>query len=248
MFFKFKDIFTLGNLVLSLYATVVAIDERIDGHLEQASLLVVFGWLFDGVDGIVARWTRSANQFGAQFDNLVDLFIYSVAPAFVLFAFCRPTSEVLAFALMAFVIGIGSLRLARFNTRPLDYPGYWIGLPRPAVGLFIVFLLNSRLFNYLHLELAVGPLVILVGLLNLSYLPYRNHKQSFNWPRLVTMYLIVFACVALRPWGYMWDLALLWMVLYVLSPLLFISAQERRKVREFVAEWKRAVVAPENTA
>ena len=244
MFFKLKDVFTLANLVLSLYIVVAAMGDRI----EEASLLCVFGWLFDGVDGIVARLTKSANAFGAQFDNLTDLFIYSIAPAFVLFAFCRPNSEVLAFALMAFVIGIGSVRLARFNTRPLDYPGYWIGLPRPAVGLFIVFMLNSRFFNHFHLELAVAPLVILVGLLNLSYLPYRNHKKNFNWPRLVAMYLIVLACIAVRPWGYMWDLALLWMVLYVLSPVLFISSQERRKVATFVAEWKRAAVVPEESS
>jgi hypothetical protein len=62
------------------------------------------------------------------------------------------------------------------------------------------------------------------------------------------MYLIVLACIAVRPWGYMWDLALLWMVLYVLSPVLFISSQERRKVAAFVAEWKRAAVVPEESS
>jgi len=247
MFFKLKDVFTLGNLTLSLYIVVVVMGGRgpdaWGARVEEASLLCVFGWLFDGLDGIVARLTKTANEFGSQFDNLTDLFVYSVAPAFVLHEAYRPTSEILAFGLLAFVIGIGSIRLARFNTKPLDYPGYWIGLPRPAVGLFIVFLLNSHAFRELQLLVPAIALILLAGVLNLGFLPYRNHKKSFNKPRLIGMYLIVLTAVVLHQWGLMWDFCLVWMLAYMVSPFLFISRRERRAVAEFVAEWKKGEFA-----
>jgi len=54
------------------------------GHPGLASALypAIHGWvLFDGVDGRVARMTRTTSDFGKELDSLADVVTFGVAPA-----------------------------------------------------------------------------------------------------------------------------------------------------------------------
>ena len=182
--------------------------------------------------------TQSANQFGANFDSLIDLFGFTVAPSFVIYASYFDYSEILAIILCFFVISVGTIRLAKFQTKPLDVPGYWIGFPRPASGFFIIFLLNSNLLLDYDLYLIAALLIILVGLLSLTYLPYKSNKAKFTKFQTFIIFLAPISSMLLFPFGYMWDLALFWITVYLLQPWIGVNKKDREDIRIRVMEWK----------
>ena len=48
--------------------------------------LIFLAMIADGLDGAVARWTRSASEFGGQLDSLADVISFGAAPAFIVIA------------------------------------------------------------------------------------------------------------------------------------------------------------------
>ncbi|MBN1222145.1 MAG: CDP-alcohol phosphatidyltransferase family protein [Candidatus Aminicenantes bacterium] len=234
--FKAKDLFTLFNLLAALFSVILSIE----GHIALASKIILLCWLLDGLDGLVANLTKSANRFGAEFDNLVDLFSFSIAPGFVIYAFFIAYSRTLAVALCFYIIAAGTIRLARFNTKPLKITGYWIGFPRPASGLFIVFLLSSKIVLVRGPYLEAVPLILVVGLLNLTYVPYISNKANLTNTQTAIVFIAPISSMLLYPFGYMWDLGLFWMIVYILSPWISVKKQKRAEIKSIVAEWKRS--------
>jgi len=234
--FKSKDIFTLINLLVSLFSVILSIQ----GEIQRASMFILLAWFLDGLDGLVARWTKSANRFGAQFDNLVDLFSFSVAPSFVIYASYLEYSKIWAVSLCFFIISVGTIRLARFQTKPLHVPGYWIGFARPASGLFIIFLLNSKLFLSTKMFPVGAVLIIFIGLLSLSYLPYKSNKAQFTRFQIFLIFFAPISSMLMFPFGYFWDIALFFMIVYILVPWTATSAAERADIKTVVRRWKES--------
>jgi phosphatidylserine synthase len=140
--------------------------------------------------------------------------------------------------LCAAVITVGCIRLARFNVKALIYPGFWIGYPRPALGLFIVFLLNSRLFAAYQPYLASAALILVLTALNLSYIPFRNHKTPFTaFERWVCRIVWVSIPTSIY-FGWLWDGGLFYSTVYLLLPFTPLYTPFREPVRRYVAEWK----------
>ena len=223
---KIKDLVTLGSLLVALYS----VEQAFEGRLERASALVLLAWGFDALDGLVARLTRSGNEFGAHLDDIVDHFAYTVAPAFVVFNAYAPHGRLLAFVLLFAVVAGGTIRLARFATAPLSYPGYWIGLPRPAVGFMLVFFLSSSIFSMPAGPLVGVALVALLAGLSLTRLPYRNHKRPFRRWQVAALVSTLLACIALYPLGQMWNGALLLGTVYLFAPWIALTGAERRAI------------------
>ena len=98
----FPTLLTLGNLICGFFAIVVAAriekpDPQINNLvviLTDTHNLMVSGWLiflamvFDGLDGYVARLTRTSSDFGAELDSLSDVVSFGVAPGFLLVKMC----------------------------------------------------------------------------------------------------------------------------------------------------------------
>ncbi len=79
--------------------------------------------VFDGLDGRVARWTRTESTFGKEYDSLADMVAFGVAPAVLVYQWgvvrigeygheWRQFGWVIAF----FYAACAAMRLARFNT------------------------------------------------------------------------------------------------------------------------------------
>src|SRR5262249_35897720 len=81
---------TLGNGVCGFAAILCA--SRIpagasvgaDPNFALAGWLIIAAMLFDGLDGYVARLSRTASKFGGELDSLCDAISFGVAPAFLL--------------------------------------------------------------------------------------------------------------------------------------------------------------------
>jgi CDP-diacylglycerol--serine O-phosphatidyltransferase len=130
----------------------------------QAAWLILAAMVFDALDGLVARLTRTASGFGAQLDSLCDLVTFGVAPAFLVFAvtrgavgsdsfWSRPIQAVCVLYAMCALI-----RLARFTveTTP-DESSHreFAGLPSPAAaGVVASAVLPAREFEKLAPGLA----------------------------------------------------------------------------------------------
>ena len=60
---------TISSLFCGFYAMVAAIN----GHFQAAAASIMVAGLFDGLDGRVARLTRSTSPFGMELDSLCDI-------------------------------------------------------------------------------------------------------------------------------------------------------------------------------
>jgi phosphatidylserine synthase len=235
--FKLKDYFTAASLLVSIASVILAFE----GRVPLASFLVFVAWGFDALDGLVARLTRTKNEFGAQFDDLVDHIAYTVAPGFIAYVALSRAAWWAGMAACFAVILFGTIRLALGNTLSLRYPGYWIGLPRPGSGFVIVSLLNARLFaggRFVPLQLAVITALVAAGL---TRLPYKNHKGSLRPFEKAFPIVAVASSLACYPLGWMWDVGLAWCLVYLASPWLIVPSAERERIGRALRE--RAAVA-----
>ena len=269
MFFKAKDLMTVGNIAGGLACVLVAMEgmasrtsaEAAD-YVLWAGFCMLVAWTFDAFDGVVARALGQVNRFGAEFDNVADLTSYSVAPSFILYLAYRrmvvlPGLEDLqgVQAVLAGVVALvpalfGCIRFARFNIRKLDVPGLWIGFPRPAAALYIIAMVNSHLFLASGTMQWIGiGLVVLVGFMNLSLVPFiGHHGRKFSW-YLGTILHIVWATVAVSviggvflkvvPANLAFDWVLVWLSFYLFIQWTDIPTATRREIARLTSDWNR---------
>ncbi|MEM1445905.1 MAG: CDP-alcohol phosphatidyltransferase family protein [Planctomycetota bacterium] len=127
-------LFTLGNL-LAGFGAIFAASRPADtplpfgwSPLTLAALLVLLGMVLDGLDGRIARLTRSFSDLGEQLDSMADMVSFGVAPAFIVVQAAAVQTPFLAenpemdtlfdrFGLLvaAAFVACAGLRLARFN-------------------------------------------------------------------------------------------------------------------------------------
>src|SRR5690348_17429311 len=113
-----RGIYLLPNLftTLALFAGFFAIVQGMNMQFEQASVAVFVAMVLDGLDGRVARMTRTQSAFGAEFDSLADMVSFGAAPALVMYEWVlRDLGKLGWVAAFVYVAG-AALRLARFNT------------------------------------------------------------------------------------------------------------------------------------
>jgi CDP-diacylglycerol--serine O-phosphatidyltransferase len=132
------NLLTTGTLFAGFYAIVAAIDHNFD----RAAVAIFGAMLFDGLDGRVARWTKTESTFGKEYDSLSDMVAFGVAPAIVVYQWgYAAISEYNATWgrlgwLVTFMYAVcAALRLARFNTRTATVDKrFFEGLPSPSAA------------------------------------------------------------------------------------------------------------------
>lgn len=204
------NLFTTGCLFSGFYAIVAAIDS----NFERAGMAVFAAMIFDGLDGRVARWTRTESAFGKEYDSLADMVAFGLAPAIVTYQWGHERIAEYGQAwgrfgwLAAFFYAVtAALRLARFNTRAATQDKrYFEGLPSPSaaaiVAAFIWFASDWHAPGLLGLIAAFG-ITASAGALMVSSFSYPSLKQ-FDMDRRVKFayFLIVplfFVLIALHP-------------------------------------------------
>ncbi|MCU0840328.1 MAG: CDP-diacylglycerol--serine O-phosphatidyltransferase [Thiobacillaceae bacterium] len=128
------NLFTSGALFAGFYAIVQAMN----GVYEHAAVAIFVAMVLDGLDGRVARLTRTQSAFGAEYDSLSDMVSFGVAPALVMYSFALKDMGKLGW-IAAFVYCVGAaLRLARFNTMLEVQDKRWFqGLPSPSAAALV---------------------------------------------------------------------------------------------------------------
>ena len=83
------SLFTIGNVFCGYYSII----STLRGNWDHAAILIGVGYILDGLDGRIARLTKTASEFGVQLDSIADVVTFGVAPAILAFSWGFGASE-----------------------------------------------------------------------------------------------------------------------------------------------------------
>ena len=176
-------------------------ERMLPSFLSVGAGLVLFGLVFDLLDGLVARATRSTTNFGGQLDSLADVITCGVAPAALMIAFM--TTELAGDAIVpspisehplgratwiaaAVYVAFTAIRLARFNVEhaKADFDHrVFRGLPTPGAAAIIAafIIVREQVGETARLAIAYAiPFVALaVAFLMVSRIPYKRFYRAY---------------------------------------------------------------------
>jgi len=166
------SLFTTGNLFCGFFSMVAAIE----GQYLQAAILIVLAHLLDGLDGAIARVTKTTSQFGVEFDSLADLISFGVAPAVLVYFWALSPLGIWGWLAASLYVICGALRLARFNVQVSTVEKtHFIGLPIPAAAEMIV--ATVLMYQYLGGATAFHkPIILLLVIYGLAGLMVSNFR------------------------------------------------------------------------
>jgi CDP-diacylglycerol--serine O-phosphatidyltransferase len=159
---------------------LVSLLKSIGGEYSLAALMIALALVLDGLDGLVARLTGTASDFGRELDSLSDLISFGVAPAVL--AYCWALSDLGRPGMVGafgFVL-CGALRLARFNIQTGSAERrHFVGLPIPAAAGALAALVYyyPRPVQDPVMAILVWLLVVTLAALMVSKMRYRSLKE-----------------------------------------------------------------------
>ncbi len=206
--FLIPSLFTTANLLCGYYAMVAAVIGTTD-DFDRAAKAIGFAFLFDSLDGRLARMLGANTDFGVQFDSLADVVSFGIAPAVLAYAWGVRSLAVLGtqqgqiLSDMGWVCCLGFLvccawRLARFNVQGMAPGGskFFVGMPAPAAAVVIAALvhgfkrpLHDWRWSVVWFLLAAG-----LGALMTSTIRYYSFKD-IPWTRKQPSLSIVLLCL-----------------------------------------------------
>ncbi|RME26771.1 MAG: CDP-diacylglycerol--serine O-phosphatidyltransferase [Deltaproteobacteria bacterium] len=227
--------FTSASMFCGMYSILLATGvAHGEPNFYRAAWMIVFGGVFDMLDGRVARITGTSSEFGIQLDSLADVVSFGIAPAVLLYAWGLQELGWLGLAVAFFFFLCGTFRLARFNLGADGTKHAWSeGLTITMAGGIAASLVMAHAANDLgpvQHPVAIAALVCFLAILMISRLRF------FSWSALrlrpthmvpVALGLAVVLVVSLR---FRWASAFLAIgALYVMAALVdnFIAILRR---------------------
>jgi CDP-diacylglycerol--serine O-phosphatidyltransferase len=144
--FHLADWFTLANGFCGTGAVFAAMRYLIEGNVRDLLIgmaLIPLAFIFDALDGRIARWRKSSSTLGRELDSLADVISFGVAPAALAYA-CGMQGG-WDWLLLSYFVCCGVSRLARYNVTAEQLSGeddkvkYFEGTPIPtSLALVIV--------------------------------------------------------------------------------------------------------------
>jgi CDP-diacylglycerol--serine O-phosphatidyltransferase len=178
-----RGVYLLPNLMTtaSLFCGFYALISAIEHDYLRAALAILASFFFDGLDGRIARATRTTSQFGVEYDSLADLVAFGVAPSVLALTWGVAHWGRLGWLAAFLFTACGALRLARFNVQIGKVPkGFFRGLPIPAaagvVATMVLFGLEMGWTTGPPPGVMLGTLYCL-SFLMVSAIPYQSFKD-----------------------------------------------------------------------
>ena len=123
---------------LNIFCGFLSILNVAQGHFQTAAWFIILAAIFDSLDGVMARITRSSSQFGVELDSLADVVSFGVAPSFMVYQAYLYTMGNWGIIIAALPVVFGAIRLARFNVQLVGFDkDYFNGLPIPMQAITI---------------------------------------------------------------------------------------------------------------
>lgn len=179
--FHLADWFTLGNAFCgtgAIFAAMRFLQEGVVGDLLLGMALIPLAFVFDALDGRVARWRKVASTLGRELDSLADVISFGVAPAVLAYA-CGLQGG-WDWVVLSWFVGCGVSRLARYNVTAESLSGeegkvnHFEGTPIPTSVVLVGVLAAAAWTGHIGQDIWFGayrlgpwllhPLVLLYAL------------------------------------------------------------------------------------
>jgi CDP-diacylglycerol--serine O-phosphatidyltransferase len=116
----------------------------------SAAWWIIIAAILDALDGKVARLTGTSSEFGVEFDSIVDVVSFGVAPAALIYQYALSSGGKIGLTVAFIFLATGAIRLARFNITATTGPKTaFTGMPIPAAaGILASYILfTERVWN-----------------------------------------------------------------------------------------------------
>ncbi|NCY21915.1 CDP-diacylglycerol--serine O-phosphatidyltransferase [bacterium] len=249
------SLMTAGNLFCGFMAVLQIIqgsllqasdDAAWTQHYETSLLWILGAFIFDILDGRVARLGGHESAFGREFDSLADVISFGIAPALLVFKIVLAELPARLGWMIAFVYLVcGAMRLARFNAlalqpTPSNRSKDFTGFPIPAAA-GLVASVTLLLLQYYESDRVIGDWKYLLAglLLFLSFMMFSKVRypsfKTIDWrtQKPVPRMLLIVAALALVGMTYRYSLAFLFTA-YLLYG--FVRPRLSQKLRQELEE------------
>ncbi len=161
--FHLADWFTLANAFCGTGAVFAAMRFLQDGqrsYLLFGMALIPLAFIFDALDGRIARWRKSSSTLGRELDSLSDIISFGVAPAALAYA-CGMQGG-WDWLVLSYFVCCGVSRLARYNVTAEALAGegdkvpYFEGTPIPTSLALVVVLAVAASMGAIGHDLWLG--------------------------------------------------------------------------------------------
>jgi len=186
-----------------------------------AAWMIVLAGFFDALDGMVARFSKSASRFGVELDSFADLLSFGIAPAVMFYSLKLYPLGKWGWILGFVFVMCGAFRLARYNIglSQLNEKHPYLGLPIPscAITLTSYTLFCYEIWGTLRFPNALVTMIIafsglMVSGIEYEALPKFSLGDRKNKAKLVYVFIFVIA-ILINPRLFLFPFGLL----YVLS-------------------------------
>jgi len=166
---------------LGLLSGFFGLVSAINSHFELAAVMILIAFICDGLDGRVARLSRTSSHFGVEYDSLSDVVAFGVAPAGIAYCWSLKLLGAWGVVIAGMFVICAALRLARFNvqTGSTDKRRF-VGLPVPGAAAMIAGCVLA--YSYFEFEsphalvTVMAPLTVALAGLMISRVPYPSFK------------------------------------------------------------------------
>ena len=148
------NLMTAGNLLCGFLALTFIVqvtdptgsegyltENRDIEKIKNALWLILGAFVFDALDGRIARLIGKESEFGLQFDSLADIISFGAAPAFLMQRVILHDFERLGLVVASIYLLCGALRLARYNCLSVMHDSgnsrEFLGFPIPASAAMV---------------------------------------------------------------------------------------------------------------
>jgi CDP-diacylglycerol---serine O-phosphatidyltransferase len=193
--------------VLNMFCGFNAIVSTANSDYVVAVWFVILAGVFDSVDGMMARLTKSTSQFGVEIDSLSDIVSFGVAPAFLVYHVYMRELGGMGVLISSLLMILGGIRLARFNVQLVGFDkSFFTGLPIPAAAVAVCSFILQTYDDTFGLSVMgrmfLPYLVIAISLLMVSRVKYDTFpkfskrgikKEPFKFSLFIVGVLVVVA-------------------------------------------------------
>lgn len=236
---------TTANLFCGFFSVVATLQMK----FVEAALAILAGGIFDFLDGRVARLAHAESEFGIEYDSLVDLASFGLAPGILIYYWSLSGYHRMGWLVAFMYFACGALRLARFNVQIDNVEkNFFQGLPIPSAAYMVAtaVILHDFLYDGMlpQRSVLVLAMVAVLSLLMVSTIRYRSFKHvdlHNRWPffSLVIVVGIIFV-IGSQPQITMFTLVLAYVLSGVLEELVTLHKsrallqriKERRQMRQ----------------
>lgn len=185
-----------------------------NGYAVAAGAMIFLAAVFDFFDGFAARLLKAYSPLGAQLDSLSDVVSFGVAPSFIVYHYLsqQPTANSLSLEIagfnilpfLAFLLAVcAELRLAKFNIDDRQTTSF-IGLPTPAMGLFVAslpFTLQNEKLAFMANNMSnpyfLIAIVVIFSYLMISEIPFFSLKiKNLRFKENIHIYILAIFAIA----------------------------------------------------